>query len=216
MNLDHLLQHLTPYQLKNIDREALQELEITSIEMDSRKVIAGSLFVCLVGYQTDGHQYVQQALDRGAVAVVAEKPLSDCTAPMIMVPDTRRVLAFLANRFYDHPTHKLRLIGVTGTNGKTTVTHLIEKMLEDQGKKTGRIGTMNMKIDDELFEVQNTTPESIELQKAFAKMVEKRSEYAVIEASSCDSHGQDSREPFSCCCFYKFNAGSLGLSWYYG
>lgn len=188
MNLEHLLHPIVPFTLSNGTIEELRNIEITSVEMDSRKVISGSLFVCIVGFKSNGHHYIQQALDNGAVAIVVQEEVECKGVPTIKVPDSRKVLAILADRFYGYPTHKLKLIGVTGTNGKTTVTHLLERIFEAQGKKTGRIGTINMKIGDELIEVQNTTPESLELHRAFAKMIEKGSEYAVIEASSHALH----------------------------
>jgi UDP-N-acetylmuramoyl-L-alanyl-D-glutamate--2,6-diaminopimelate ligase len=185
MNLKILLQALIPYQIQ--DNQSLDGIEITAIEMDSRKVVQGSLFVCLVGFSVDGHSYAQKAIEQGAVAILSQKQLN-VNVPVIIVPDSRRALAFLADVFYQHPTQRLRLIGVTGTNGKTTITHLIERMLEDQGKRTGRIGTINMKIGSQIIDVLNTTPESLDLQRAFSKMVDVGSEYAVIEASSHAIH----------------------------
>lgn len=181
MDLLTLLDGLMPYQVQ--DNKKLEEIIPTSIEMDHRKVEKGTLFVCTVGAKFDGHQFASDVVERGAVAIVAQRKL-DVNIPVIIVPDARRAIAFLADRFSNSPTRKLRLIGVTGTNGKTTMTHLIEKILEDQGNITGRIGTMNMKIGDQLLESTHTTPEAHELQKAFAKMVEVKSKYAVIEVSS--------------------------------
>ncbi|GGK15655.1 UDP-N-acetylmuramoyl-L-alanyl-D-glutamate--2,6-diaminopimelate ligase [Caldalkalibacillus thermarum] len=192
MQLAELVQDLIPYRVQisahhssaeQPDDGHLRGIEISSIELDSRQVKPGSLFVCIPGFQVDGHQFVSQAIERGAVAILAQKPL-DVPVPVIIVPDTRRALAYVANRFYGFPTQKLRLIGVTGTNGKTTVTYLIEKMLEDQGRKTGRIGTINMKIGDRLVEVKNTTPESLHLQQAFHDMLQAKCSHAVIEVSS--------------------------------
>jgi UDP-N-acetylmuramoyl-L-alanyl-D-glutamate--2,6-diaminopimelate ligase len=185
MDLRTLLDSLIPYQVQGSHR--LEEIQISSIEMDSRKVSDRSLFVCTVGTAFDGHQFAAEVVEQGAAAIIAQKPL-DVDIPVIIVPDTRRTLAFLADRFYQYPTHHLRLIGVTGTNGKTTMTHLIEKIYEDKGKKTGRIGTMNIKIGDQLLETTHTTPESPELQQAFSKMIDVGSECAVIEVSSHAIH----------------------------
>lgn len=185
MNLESLLAPLLPYYLQG--EYDLCQTHITSIEMDSRRVHSGSLFICIEGYQVDGHQFANQAKQQGAVAIISQIPL-DIELPIIVVPDTKRALAVLASHFYGYPTSKLRLIGITGTNGKTTTTYLIEKLLEDHGKKTGRIGTIDMKIGQEVMAVPNTTPESLELQKAFSKMINAGADYAVIEASSHAIH----------------------------
>lgn len=158
--------------------------EITSIEMDSRAVKEGSLFICINGYTVDGHNYAQQAAASGAVAIIAEKPLQEVHVPVIIVSDTKRAMARLADIFYGQPTHELHLIGVTGTNGKTTTTHIIEKIMTEACKKTGLIGTMYIKIGDEQEAVQNTTPESLTLQKTFRKMRDKDVTHAMIEVSS--------------------------------
>ena len=105
--------------------------EITSIENDNRKVIDGSLFVCIKGYTVDGHDFAQLAVEHGAAAVIAERPL-DLDVPVIVVRDSSRAMAVLADAFYGHPTQKMRLIGITGTNGKTTTSHLLEKIFEDR------------------------------------------------------------------------------------
>ena len=119
--------------------------DITSIENDNRKVRPGSLFICIKGYTVDGHDFAESAEKNGAVAVLAEKELP-LNIPVIIVKDTKRAMAILADYFYGHPTQKLHLIGITGTNGKTTTSHLIEKILADEGKQTGLIGTMYTKI----------------------------------------------------------------------
>lgn len=180
MKIKQLLQTLTPYY--NYSGQG-DDIDITAIEFDSRLVVPGSLFVCLEGAQTDGHRYAEQAVQQGAVAILAQKELS-VGVPTILVPDTRRALALISAVFYANPTKRLRLIGVTGTNGKTTVTHLLEQIFEREGKLTGRIGTVGMKIGHEIKDVKNTTPESAELQKAFAHMVEADCEYAFMEVSS--------------------------------
>jgi UDP-N-acetylmuramoyl-L-alanyl-D-glutamate--2,6-diaminopimelate ligase len=161
----------------------LEQLDISTIEMDSREVKPGSLFVCLTGFKTDGHHFAEEAVQKGAIAILAEKPLH-LSVPVIIVADTHRALAYLAARFYHFPTNHLRLIGVTGTNGKTTVTYMVEKILEDYGHKTGRIGTINLKIGRQLQPMKNTTPESLHLQRAFHDMVRERCSHAVMEVSS--------------------------------
>ncbi|MCA1029973.1 UDP-N-acetylmuramoyl-L-alanyl-D-glutamate--2,6-diaminopimelate ligase [Bacillus timonensis] len=178
MHLQTLLAYLHDFTHKDHDNPI-----ITSIEMDSREVKEGSLFVCIEGYTVDGHNFVQQAEERGAVAILAEKEVT-ANIPVIVVTDTKRSMAILADAFYGQPTHGLHLIGVTGTNGKTSTTHIIDHIFRHAGKKTGMIGTMYMKIRDEIIEVKNTTPESLTLQKTFAKMVKLHVDTAVMEVSS--------------------------------
>lgn len=158
-------------------------IDIQSVEMDSRLVTKGSAFICIEGYNTDGHQYVKQAIRNGAVLIVAEKEVKS-SVPVVYVSDTKRAMAVIANTFYHHPTQALNLIGVTGTNGKTTVTNMIHTIITNQKIKTGLIGTIEMKIGDKVFETKNTTPESLLLQKAFAKMVDEHVETAIMEVSS--------------------------------
>jgi UDP-N-acetylmuramoyl-L-alanyl-D-glutamate--2,6-diaminopimelate ligase len=178
MKLRDLLSSLRIYQV-----EGDLDTEISGIETDSRKVKAGSLFIALRGFTVDGHNFIPQAAATGAVAFVVESEI-ETPGVSIRLPDSRRALAILADKFYEHPTRKLGLIGVTGTNGKTTVTHLVEKILTDYGALTGIIGTIQMKIGDYVESVKNTTPESIELQHMLASMVEKGAKYACIEVSS--------------------------------
>ena len=118
--------------------------EVTGIEYDSRHVKSGNAFVCIPGFKTDGHNYAAQAIVNGSRALLVERPVDgaeDCT--MVQVSDTRELLPLLASRFYDAPSRALRVIGVTGTNGKTTTTHLIKAILEEAGYAVGLIGTLN-------------------------------------------------------------------------
>ncbi|MEH7274485.1 UDP-N-acetylmuramoyl-L-alanyl-D-glutamate--2,6-diaminopimelate ligase [Neobacillus vireti] len=182
MKLQELLQPLhllVPYQGSNP--------EITSIENDNRKVQVGSLFICIKGYTVDGHDFADSAVKNGAAAVLAEKPLA-LSVPVIIVKDTTRAMAVLANTFYNHPTKKLQLIGITGTNGKTTTSHLIEKILSDANRTTGLIGTMYTKIGNLKIETKNTTPESLILQKRFHQMLENGVDTAIMEVSSHALH----------------------------
>jgi UDP-N-acetylmuramoyl-L-alanyl-D-glutamate--2,6-diaminopimelate ligase len=160
---------------------------ITSVEMDSRLVQEGSLFICINGYTVDGHDFAEQAVQKGAAAIVAERPL-DVKVPVVIVKNTSRAMAVLADYFYGQPTQKLHLIGVTGTNGKTTTSHIINEIMREHGQTTGLIGTINMKIGDEVFEVKNTTPDSLTLQKMFHEMVKKKVQTAVMEVSSHALH----------------------------
>ncbi|WP_216830876.1 UDP-N-acetylmuramoyl-L-alanyl-D-glutamate--2,6-diaminopimelate ligase [Alkalihalobacterium elongatum] len=183
MKLEQLVQQLQHVTFLNDQTNP----SITSIEMDSREVQEGSLFICIKGYTVDGHDYVDQALSNGASAIIAERKVN-ATVPVIIVNDTKRAMAILSNHFYAHPTKKLSLIGITGTNGKTTVTHLIEKVLNDVGERTGLIGTMYTKISDRTYETKNTTPESLTLQKTFKQMVDEEVDTAIMEVSSHALH----------------------------
>ncbi|WP_075981021.1 UDP-N-acetylmuramoyl-L-alanyl-D-glutamate--2,6-diaminopimelate ligase [Bacillus massilinigeriensis] len=157
--------------------------EITSLENDHRKVQEGSLFVCIKGYTVDGHTLAFDAVEKGAVAVLAETHL-DLSVPVIIVRSTKRALAILADAFYGQPSHKMHLIGITGTNGKTTTSHLIDKVLMDAGQQTGLIGTMYTKIGAKINETKNTTPESLTLQKTLKEMVEAGVNSVTMEVSS--------------------------------
>ncbi|OEH93947.1 UDP-N-acetylmuramoyl-L-alanyl-D-glutamate--2,6-diaminopimelate ligase [Bacillus solimangrovi] len=156
---------------------------ISGIEMDSRKVKDGHLFVCLKGYTVDGHDFAERAVQAGAVAIVAEKEL-DVKVPTIIVSDSHRALAILSNYYYGQPTKHMRLIGVTGTNGKTTTTHMMEKIFQHYEEKTGLIGTIHIKIGEQTFPVANTTPESVVLQQSFHQMKESGVQTAIMEVSS--------------------------------
>lgn len=158
--------------------------EITSIENDNRKVKKGSLFICLKGYTVDGHDFAKSAVENGASAIIAERLLDIDEIPVIVVNDTYRAMAVLADLYYGQPSHKLHLVGITGTNGKTTTSHLIEKIFSDQNINTGLIGTMYTKIREEKMDVKNTTPESLTLQKTFRKMLDRDVKMAVMEVSS--------------------------------
>ncbi|WP_126426001.1 UDP-N-acetylmuramoyl-L-alanyl-D-glutamate--2,6-diaminopimelate ligase [Brevibacillus marinus] len=160
-----------------------EQLEITGMTADSRQVQPGDLFICVSGFTVDGHNFAAEAARRGAVAVVAERAV-DVACTTVLVPDTRRAMAVLADRFYGSPTQELKLIGVTGTNGKTTTTHLIDKILRDQRKHTGLIGTIHMRIGEVFEEIKNTTPDVLELQRSFRRMRDQQAEYAIIEVSS--------------------------------
>ncbi|WP_026692125.1 UDP-N-acetylmuramoyl-L-alanyl-D-glutamate--2,6-diaminopimelate ligase [Peribacillus kribbensis] len=157
--------------------------EITSVENDNRQIKEGSLFICIKGYTVDGHDFASDAVRKGAKAVIAEKEL-ELPVPVVVVKDTAKAMAVIGDAFYGHPTQKLRLVGITGTNGKTTTSHLIEKILRDAGGKTGLIGTMYTRIEDETLETKNTTPDSLTLQKIFGQMAGRGVTDAVMEVSS--------------------------------
>jgi len=159
--------------------------EIHGITYDSRKVKPGYLFVAIKGFKQDGHDYIQQALENGAVAVIAEKKI--ILPPNIawaVVNNSRQALALLGARFYGNPSNYIKVIGVTGTNGKTTTTNLIAAVLEKAGHKTGLVGTINNRIGDKKLLGSHTTPESTDLQELLHKMVEEKVSACVMEVSS--------------------------------
>lgn len=179
MELRSLLAHVPEYTLLQGD----PALDVGGIAYDSREVRPGDLFVCWRGLRFDGHAFVQEALARGAVAVVAERPVEG--APVqVVVPDGREALARLSAAFYGFPSRRLRLVGVTGTNGKTTTTHLIKAVLEEAGYRVGLIGTIRHLIGNEVLESHRTTPESLDLQRLLFHMAERGMDYAVMEVSS--------------------------------
>ena len=141
------------------------DLEIREIQYDSREVKNGDLFVCIEGYSTDGHKYVNNAYKSGAVAIICNRDLEnlpDCT--VIKVEDSRKALALAAANYYNSPADKLKVIGITGTNGKTTSTFMMKSILEAAGYKVGLIGTIANYIGDKKIPSHRTTPESLELQ----------------------------------------------------
>lgn len=162
---------------------SIENINITDIEMDSRKVEAGDAFVCISGFTVDGHDFAKEAEAKGASVIIAEKEV-EVNIPLVIVSDTSRALAMLAAKFYDYPTKNMSLIGVTGTNGKTTITYLLEEIFQLNKEKTGVIGTIQMKIGDESFPIANTTPDALYLQRAFYEMKEKAVERAIMEVSS--------------------------------
>ncbi|WP_306981117.1 UDP-N-acetylmuramoyl-L-alanyl-D-glutamate--2,6-diaminopimelate ligase [Alkalicoccobacillus murimartini] len=163
------------------------QIKIKQIDMDSRNVAEGSLFICIKGYTVDGHDFAEKAIESGAAAIIAERSL-DVSVPLIIVDDAKRAMARLASYFYEEPTKKLNLIGVTGTNGKTSTTHILDQILRDAKHKTGMIGTMYTKIGDQTFDTANTTPESLILQQTFKSMNEANVQTAVMEVSSHALH----------------------------
>lgn len=157
--------------------------EILSLTSDSRKISENSLFIAIKGYEVDGHKYIKSAIENGAVAVVCqEKPEID--VPFILVGDTRLALSKIANNFYKKPSKEMEVLGITGTNGKTTTTYLVKHILEEMGKKTGLIGTNQNMIGQKVLETERTTPESIELQELLRDMKNEDCNAVVMEVSS--------------------------------
>ncbi|MBW6410907.1 UDP-N-acetylmuramoyl-L-alanyl-D-glutamate--2,6-diaminopimelate ligase [Clostridium weizhouense] len=175
--------------LKGINYKVIQgslDNEIVSINYDSRKIRKSDLFVCIKGFATDGHKYVQSALENGAKAIIIQDDIevSDKNIALIKVDDSRKALAIMAGNYYDNPSKKMKMIGITGTNGKTTTAFMIKSILESNGKKVGLIGTIANYIGKEKIDTERTTPESLELQELFNNMVNKGVEYCVMEVSS--------------------------------
>ena len=161
------------------------EGEITGIAYDSRAVGAGSLFVCLKGFEADGHRYIPQALAAGAAALVVEEPPETARGvPVIQVEKGRRALALISANWFGHPAERMTMIGLTGTKGKTTTAHMVKAILEEAGQKVGMIGTVGAFVGDEKIPTKNTTPESYELHALFAHMLEAGCQSVVMEVSS--------------------------------
>ncbi len=167
-----------------LELRASPELEITDVCYDSRKVGPGALFVAVRGYETDGHKYIASALERGAAAVVCQE-IPETDGAFVRVKDSRRALGLLSANLLDRPAEKLKITGVTGTNGKTTTTHLIHSILETcTGGPVGLIGTNRNITGKGEYDAVNTTPESRDLQGLFREMTDSNCRYAVMEVSS--------------------------------
>ena len=165
------------------------ELNIKAVNYDSREVELGSAFVCIRGVANDGHDFAQSAVERGAVAVIAQSPgaVADLPAHVtrVFVDDTRLALALMADEFYGHPSREMMLVGITGTNGKTTVAHLVADLLREAGyKSVGIIGTLGAATEKTYYDTGRTTPESLDLQRLLADFLDGGSEAVVMEVSS--------------------------------
>ncbi len=173
---------------KNVDLikvDGSLDLEITDINQDSRLVSGGNLFLCVKGSKLDGHRYLGQAAEKGAIAAIVEDwPEESYGLTIIQVKNVAGSLKEIAGAFYGYPDRRLKLIGVVGTNGKTTSTYLVKSMLEASGYQVGLIGTIHNLIKDQIIPAANTTPGLLELQKLFAKMVAAGIDYVVMEVSS--------------------------------
>ena len=183
MILKQLLERLTYEVLQGTD-----ETEITTLTNDSRKVETGSVFVCISGAVVDGHDFIADVAAKGAVAVVVERNIEEQNElsglTVIKVEDTRYALALMSAAYFGYPAEKLKVIGITGTKGKTTTTYMIRSILEDVGHKVGLIGTIEAIIGEEKIPAANTTPESYTIQQYFARMVEAGCDCVVMEVSS--------------------------------
>ena len=185
MKLNEVLKNITPIKIVGNDN-----VEITGVNIDSRRIKAGHLFVAIRGTQVDGHQFIDKAIELGADAVLCEElpeKLSDHVT-YVQVESTEDAVGKVATLFYGNPSHKLKLVGVTGTNGKTTIVTLLYNMFRKFGYKVGLLSTVCNYIDDVEVPADHTTPDPIELNELLAKMVEAGCEYAFMECSSHAIH----------------------------
>lgn len=181
MKLKELLKSLKSYKI-----QGSEDTEIFDVQYDSRKVGKGALFIAIKGEKADGNLFVEQAVEKGAVAVVTDSSelVFRISATAIYVPNAREALARISAAFYDQPAAKLKVVGITGTNGKTTTSYLMESVLSEGGLNPGVVGTINYRYAGKMFPAPNTTPESLDLQRLLNDMVESSVKAAVMEVSS--------------------------------
>ncbi len=195
MKLDELIEHLDYKDLINF-----KNVEISGISYNSKTTKKGDIFVCLTGEYTDGHEYAKNAIENGAAALLVERKVdADKKIPQVVVSSTRHKIADIADRFYSSPSRGINLIGITGTNGKTTVTHLIQKIFEENGEKCALIGTLGYKLasNGEYRDAKHTTPQAPELQ-ATLRMIKdvEKIDNVVMEVSS---HALEQNRVGGCC-----------------
>ena len=194
MKLSQLLEGVTVsklFQTMYGQMVVTHDVEVGRMQYDSRKIQRSDCFVAIKGTASDGHTFIQSAINQGAKVVVLEddKVLPDplcmhAGVLKVVVPDSRRALAVMSANYFDHPSKKLRLVGITGTNGKTTTSHLIKAILEAGGEKVGLVGTIEYQIGKQIITATHTTPESLELNELFASMVENNCTSVSMEVSS--------------------------------
>jgi UDP-N-acetylmuramoyl-L-alanyl-D-glutamate--2,6-diaminopimelate ligase len=190
MELKKLLEGV---EVRKITGEPLREIE--GIAYHSKQVKKGFLFVAIRGMEADGHQFIGEAVQRGAEVVLLEEGQEIPAKTMVFVRDSRQALATISSNFYGNPSSQVKLIGITGTNGKTTITYLLESIFRKAGHKVGVIGTINYRFGQKEFPTSNTTPESLDLQRIFREMVKEGVSHVIIEVSS---HGLDLGRVFGC------------------
>ena len=192
MLLSKLTRLLKEHKTKNF-----QDVDITGMSYNSQLTKKGDIFLCIRGEMSDGHKYAQDAVDKGAAAIFCEEELN-INCPQIIVKDTKRTMAAIAAAFYNEPSKELNLIGVTGTNGKTTVTHLIQKILEENNEKCALIGTLGYKLSstDKYKDAKHTTPQPPELQRDLRLMADSGIKNVVMEVSS---HSLEQNRVGFCC-----------------
>lgn len=175
--------------LNGIEYEVVKgniDINISNLHYNSQNIQNNDLFIAIEGYNTDGHKYIKSAIERGAVAIICSKDIEEeienCT--IVKVKSGRKAMAILSSNYYGNPKDKLKIIGITGTNGKTTSTFMIKSILEEGGYKVGLLGTIANYIGDKKIHTERTTPESLEIHKLFRDMVDEGVEYCVMEVSS--------------------------------
>jgi UDP-N-acetylmuramoyl-L-alanyl-D-glutamate--2,6-diaminopimelate ligase len=171
-------------QVAIVERHGALDQSVTSVTDDSRSVASGSLFVAVKGERVDGHRYVAQAIEAGAAAIVGQESVERQALPFVKVADSRKALGLIGSRFHGDPSARLTMIGVTGTNGKTTTTYLCKSLLEGMGRRVGLIGTVAYQIGAETIPASHTTPGALELQGLLAKMSQAHMDSVVMEVSS--------------------------------
>lgn len=193
MILEKIILAIEPEKILNYNNK----IDVKGISYNSQKTKAGDIFVCLKGEYSDGHNWAKMAKERGAVALLCEKEL-DVDLPQIIVKSTRHTIADVAALLYGYPSKEINLVGVTGTNGKTTVTHLLQKIFEANNEKCALIGTLGYKIssEDTYHDAKHTTPQAPELQATFRKIVDENIKNTVIEVSS---HALEQNRVGQCC-----------------
>ncbi len=190
MELKKLLEGV---EIRKITGETLREIE--GIAYHSHRVGKGFLFAAIRGMEVDGHQFIGEAIQRGAEAVLLEEGQEIANRTMVFVPNSRQALAKISSNFYGNPSSQVKLIGITGTNGKTTTTYLLESIFRNAGYAVGVIGTINYRFDQKITPAPNTTPESLDLQRILWEMVREGVSHVIMEVSS---HGLDLDRVFGC------------------
>ena len=175
--------------IKDSEIEVIQgntNIDIKGIEQDSRKIKKDNIFVAIDGFTVDGHNYIDEAIKNGAICIIVEKDvfIEDENITILKVEDSQLALAKFSSIFYGEPSKKLNLIGVTGTNGKTSITYLIKSIFDAKGEKTGIIGTMGTVVDEKQLNNINTTPDSLTVNKYLKSMVDANTKYCAMEVSS--------------------------------
>jgi UDP-N-acetylmuramyl-tripeptide synthetase len=180
-------------EIRKITGETLKE--IRGIAYHSKQIEKGFLFAAIRGMEADGHRFIEEAVGRGAEAVVLEEEREVSNRTMILVPNSRQALAKISSNFYDDPSSRIKLIGITGTNGKTTTTYLLESIFKKAGYTVGVIGTINYRFGQKTTPAPNTTPESLDLQKILWEMLREGTSHVIMEVSS---HGLDLDRVYGC------------------
>ena len=172
----------------NCEKINFKDVEITGIEFDSRKVKDGNLYICINGFNVDGHMFAKPAIENGAAAIVCERALEDVDVPQLVVVDSRSALAVCASTWFGNPSKDLKVVGITGTNGKTTTSHMLKTILDANDIKNATIGTIGTYIAGEKYSQKLTTPDPMELQKIFAQARDKECKVVIMEVSAHALH----------------------------